>query len=216
MASAMSLSSIVTVGVRLCLLGLMGIALLVAVQLARQEAQLAQAERQFQRGSGADTGSSVPKLVTASPRLCLLLALSKAKAASVERDSALRRTHLALANALVERAINARPGWGEAWVVKAYISFLEHGADDPVTHYAYAASLEKAPYLRESADWRIRFGAVQWDKLDGMTRERLLNEAQWTANTARSDALRVTRLLGTGEAGKAFGLRAPALRDYAR
>ncbi|CAH0356471.1 MAG: hypothetical protein WA085_10095 [Sphingobium sp.] len=212
----MSLNSALTVGVRLCLLGLMGIALLVAVQLARQEGQLASVERQVGSQWRTDTLGTLPKLATASPRLCLVLALSKAKAATMEQDYPSRRAHLALANALVERAINARPAWGEAWVVKTYILFLEYGPNDPATLNAYAASLKSAPYLRDSAYWRIRFGAVHWNKLDRTTRERVLNEAQWTANIARSDAMRVTRLLGTSGAANAFNLRKPALRDFSR
>ncbi|MDG6745705.1 GntR family transcriptional regulator, partial [Staphylococcus aureus] len=65
----------------------------------------------------------------------------------------------------------SRPVWGEAEVALAYVELLAHGADSPQAIRALAQSYAAAPYLRDSAPWRIRFGVTVWSRLDAQTRD---------------------------------------------
>jgi hypothetical protein len=82
---------------------------------------------------------------------------------------------------LLAPALAARPKWGEAWALAAYIAVLAHGADDAGARAALVRSYADAPYLVDSALWRIRYGLSLWSALDPGTRVRVVREAIWLA-----------------------------------
>ncbi|SUJ06237.1 Tyrosine-protein kinase YwqD [Sphingomonas paucimobilis] len=53
-------------------------------------------------------------------------------------------------------------------------------SDSPQAIRALAQSYAAAPYLRDSAPWRIRFGVTVWSRLDAQTRDHIVNETAWS------------------------------------
>lgn len=190
-------------GARLSVLCLLWLALMFVARQIRQEWRVEQTEKARMSWSEADSYLSRDP-ASLAPRAALGLSLKLAKAASVQADATTRLAQLKLSRELLGQAVQARPRWGEAAVVDAYLSHLQWGATDRRTLRAFSRSLKEAPYLKTSANWRIRFGALSWAHLDPQTRAHIVNEARWVAKNARSDALRVKTLLGSGEASRAF------------
>ena len=119
-------------------------------------------------------------------RLALVSALLNARFASAappgsrEREALLRQ-----ADATLSRALTVRPEWGAAWVVRTYINYLERGLHHPATQAAFVRSYRTGPYLRDSADWRLRFARASWADLDTMTRDQVIDEAVWLSGRGR-------------------------------
>ena len=115
-------------------------------------------------------------------RAALLRGVMRARAAAADPAGATRMLNLARADIAVARA--SRPVWGEAEVALAYLELLAHGAESPQAIQALAQSYTAAPYLRDSAPWRIRFGVTVWSRLDAATRDHIVNETAWLAQAS--------------------------------
>jgi hypothetical protein len=146
------------------------------------------------------------------PRMALTLALMQARVASRATSPAVRAARRARADRLIDRALSVRSGWGDAWIVAAYIAWVGNGPAASDTLAAFTRSLEISPYRIAAAPWRIRYGASQWDRLTPATRERVLDEAQWFGDLAPSYARFVQDMLKCGPAARAFAARRGSAR----
>lgn len=167
-------------------IGLLGIATVVAAALWRQERSVAASDTQLQaqtlalfRDEDASAASLAKVGASSPPRLLLSDALYRARAlrraTGPDREAALtalsRQTDL---------AIEARPHWGHAWVVKAYIESLRQGPDHRLLALAaLSRSYADSPFLRDAAGWRVTFALGHWDELDAFVRKRAIEEAVW-------------------------------------
>ena len=142
----------------------------------RQAAGLATAEDDH-----AYLQSTVPPTALLA-RAALLRVVMRARTAA--EDPARAAQLIALARADIAAARARRPVWGEAEVALAYVELLAHGADSPQAIRALAQSYAAAPYLRDSAPWRIRFGVTVWSRLDAQTRDHIVNETAWLAQAS--------------------------------
>lgn len=115
-------------------------------------------------------------------RAALLRGVMRARAAAADPAGAAGMLDQARADIAVARA--SRPIWGEAEVARAYLELLAHGAESPQAIQALAQSYTAAPYLRDSAPWRIRFGVTVWSRLDATTRDHIVNETAWLAQAS--------------------------------
>lgn len=115
-------------------------------------------------------------------RAALLRGVMRARAAAADPAGAAGMLDQARADIAVARA--SRPIWGEAEVARAYLELLAHGAESPQAIQALAQSYTAAPYLRDSAPWRIRFGVTVWSRLDAATRDHIVNETAWLAQAS--------------------------------
>lgn len=115
-------------------------------------------------------------------RAALLRGVIRARAAAADPAGAAGMLDQARADIAVARA--SRPIWGEAEVARAYLELLAHGAESPQAIQALAQSYTAAPYLRDSAPWRIRFGVTVWSRLDAATRDHIVNETAWLAQAS--------------------------------
>lgn len=115
-------------------------------------------------------------------RAALLRGVMRARAAAADPAGAAGMLDQARADIAVARA--SRPIWGEAEVARAYLELLAHGAESPQAIQALAQSYAAAPYLRDSAPWRIRFGVTVWSRLDAATRDHIVNETAWLAQAS--------------------------------
>lgn len=98
-----------------------------------------------------------------------------------------RKAMLDEAAAAVGRAVIARPHWGEAWTVSAFVHAQRHGVANIQVQRAFARSYADAPYLRHSARWRTRFGLESWPMLTAETRRRVINEAIWLTRVSPAE-----------------------------
>ncbi|MGK2911655.1 MAG: hypothetical protein ACSLE1_17905 [Sphingobium sp.] len=116
---------------------------------------------------------------SSTPRLLLSDALYRARslqtAEGVDRDA-----KLAELSRQADSVIKARPRWGQAWVVKAYIESLTDGAEHrQASLVALSRSYADAPFLRDASTWRVLYGLAHWDELDAFVRQRVIEEATW-------------------------------------
>jgi len=74
-------------------------------------------------------------------------------------------------------SLDEQPGSGERW---AWVAVAESAHGGPDHGRAALAALERsyqlAPFLRDLAVWRARFAGSQWAALDGLSRQRALDE----------------------------------------
>ena len=147
-------------------------------------------------------------------RAALIEGLIQARMAA-RLSGALRARRLASAHLFLARAMGARPEWGEAWVVAAYIALLEQGAAAPETRTAFAHSLRAAPYLYDSAPWRISYGLQFWPLLDTETRTRIVREAVWLGRLGPTNAKMVGAMVSGTPAAQAYDAGLAAVRSAA-
>ncbi len=118
-----------------------------------------------------------------SPRVAEYRALAEAHlATSLPRGG--RMMHVALARIFISAALAGRPHWGEAWVTASFVALLERGEGAPETLAALARSYREAPFLKESAAWRLRLAVDQWRALDPVTRLHAMDEGRWLAGVS--------------------------------
>lgn len=198
------------------LVALGGAALLCAAEL-RTEAEV----RTITRLTGSAITAADPPFAKAGERelparAALLLGLAQTRSAMMSVNPAERAARIDDAKLRVSQALDARPAWGEAWVVATYLSLLTEGPGSETTRRDYAESLRYAPYLYKAAAWRLRYGVSQWGRLPADTQRAMLNEAAWLSRLPPSGALRVERLLGNSPAAAAYYARFPGSpRRYA-
>lgn len=124
----------------------------------------------------------------APARIALQYALTASRAASATYAPDERKAWLTLAHAYAGRAAVGRPGWAEASVARAYISYLENGIRAPGLQDRVMRSYREAPYLSEAGQWRVAYGMTLWDALTPSERRPVIDEAVWLANrSARLD-----------------------------
>lgn len=206
----------VALAARLVLLCLLWLALMFAARQVRQEWRVLETEAGRTGNFFDQDGDLVVTPDKLPPRAALSLALEMARTSPTLVDVDLREAQLVQTERLLARARRARPRWGEAETVAAYISLLHHGPNDHRTLDAFGRSLRFAPYLRAASTWRIRFGAEHWARLDSEAQHHVIDEARWVSHNAGSDALLVKALLGTGAAARAFRLQEAEARKAPR
>lgn len=118
------------------------------------------------------------------PRAQLYRALLLARRAANAADPARRDALVDVATDALARAQRARPGWGEALVVKAFICSLEEGEPGGRTAVTLAESYRHVPFLRDGGAWRARTGLTLWDRLPAAPRARVVEEAVWLGRLA--------------------------------
>lgn len=193
---------------------LSGVALQAGVQTYRELMvehvdQLAADPTTDARAVDAADGGIDPVIVP--PRMALALALMQVRVAARTPSPIIRTARLARADRLINRALEARSEWGEAWILATYASYVGDGPADPKTVAAFKRSLEASPYSITAAPWRIRYGLSQWDHLPPTTRMRVLEEAQWFGGLAPSYARLVRDALSTNPGARTFAAqRGPA------
>lgn len=146
-----------------------------------------------------------------SPRADVYDAIRLARDASGQPPGSDRRTALLqLAKSATAAGTAARPGWGEAQVVRAYVEGL--AGDNRQAVNALSASYESAPYIRHSAFWRIGFGVTHWQDLGPATQARVVDEGLWLRSVAPERRDEINAFLRNSPAYLTFVLRSGALR----
>ncbi|MDO7844594.1 hypothetical protein [Sphingomonas immobilis] len=133
------------------------------------------------------------------------LAIARGYAALADGDTQMRMAKAGLIHA--RRAIAARPAWGEAEVLRAYLA--DTAGDAGEARRALADSYVQ-PYLRRSALWRIGYAARDWAALDPAVREAVLREAVWYGTIEHADRRAVEKILGDSAAAARFQRLMPA------
>ena len=117
----------------------------------------------------------------AAPRAQVYHALMLARTASVAQPPR-RQSLLNAAARSIAIAERARPDWGEALVIDAYIGTLAEGdALSARTIAVLSASYRAAPYLHDAGAWRARAGLALWSRLPADAQGHVIDEAVWTA-----------------------------------
>ena len=174
--------------IALALVGCLATGALGAAIVITRERTVSGAERRLEEQSRAIDSGEMPAAVSLPiegagypARARIADALLLARRAAPLAPSPVRRSLLARAAQDIAAVTNARPDWGEAWAVCAYVAALRGGAGSPQARRALVRSYDDAPFLRHSAAWRTRLGFALWPVLGESTRERLVNEAVWLA-----------------------------------
>lgn len=171
-------------------LAALGGALIFTISVVRDESRVVRMrDASIRQAAGLATSDDLrmldPSTLRTEPlpaRAALLRGVIRAREAS--SDPAHARALLVEARRDVAQALATRPIWGEAEVARAYVELLDHGPESPQAIAALAASYRAAPFLRDSAPWRIRFGVAVWSRLDAQTRDRLVSETAWLAEAS--------------------------------
>lgn len=129
-------------------------------------------------GFQAVLDSPVPS-VELPPRSALFRGIMRSRAAAETPADAGRLLRMATAD--LDHARHSRRSWGEAEVGTIYLALLRDGAQAPDTLDALRRSYAAAPFLRDSAPWRIRYAVSVWPLLDPTTRSRVVDETVWLA-----------------------------------
>lgn len=116
------------------------------------------------------------------PRAAMIRALVEARLAFAADTPARRSILIANAHQYLDRALAARPRWGEARVVQTYLAFVDKGPGSPEAHDAFGRSYIADAFLPQSGSWRVRFGIDQWGRIDAVLRNRVVEEAAWLAS----------------------------------
>lgn len=171
-------------------LALLGAAGLASITVLRSEWTVREAERALAQQDlalrrGEQTAAPRRQHIAPSlpPRTQMLKALYLARVAMQANPPTERRGMLDEASVAIERALHARPDWGEAWAVGAFIRSLREGPNAPGTRLALARSYAGAPYLRHAGQWRVATGLGAWSILPPGTRQRVIDEGVWLART---------------------------------
>ena len=157
---------------------LLGSAYVIAQELEVRRWAQALDRQQLALARGEALPQAAPPAPSGSPRALVQAALFKARLAEAS-DGGSRDALLEEAQRYLDGARIARPQWGEAEIVSAYIASLKGSGHGPAQDRSLALSYRYAPYLRGSAPFRIRLGLQRWDALPPDVKERLIDEAVW-------------------------------------
>lgn len=158
---------------------------LLAVHALREERRIAGVQRELESAYLRDP-DFLPRigngetLRTAPPRLNLALALLYAQQASRQPRGPMRTATLARARERADRAGEARPVWGEALLVQAYIASLDPRRSAEAIDLL-GRSYQAAGFLSGSEAWRVGYGIAHWHALQPATRDHVIEEAVWLA-----------------------------------
>lgn len=149
---------------------------------------------------------------SAIPRVGANRALALSRYAAQVPDPHARAAMLDNAVASARHAAQARPAWGEAWMIAAYVSSLRDGGASPAALDALSRSYLGARYLRHAAAWRLQMGQAGWRALPPVTRAAIVDEAVFLGRHS-SELHRLTLdLMRSGPAYGPFMLEWRALR----
>lgn len=172
------------------IVGLLAAAMGIAIGVIGDERQVARAEDRLEVQSGAiGSGMRVPAVTLPfhpgayPPRARVADALLLARQAQLSQSAPERQALLDRAALEIAIASAARPHWGEAWAIAAFVDGLRFGDSSAAARHALVRSYADAPYLRYAGGWRVRTGFATWPALDPETRRRLIDEAVWLART---------------------------------
>ncbi len=168
--------AVMTVVILASIIGLAALVLLNESRVADSDRRLFDQSRAIDRNGTID-GAILAGDPSDPARARVSDALSMARAAATMPPSPQRLQLLDEALALVEEARVARPHWGEASIVRAFTLQQRNGEFSPATIDAIAESYRFAPYLKLSAVWRSGIVMANWDRMDGATRNRMMEEA---------------------------------------
>lgn len=147
--------------------------------ISHADGRLRTQELAIVRGDLPASGNIAVPDAASSPRLILSDAIYRARALKPQAGPG-QDMLLASLSRQTDLAISARPHWGQAWVVKAYIESL---GNTPETRQSSLTALSRsyadAPFLRDASAWRVMYGLAHWDELDIFVRQRLIEEATW-------------------------------------
>ncbi|MDX3909292.1 MAG: hypothetical protein QHC67_05680 [Sphingobium sp.] len=179
--------------------------------ITASDAQIRTQELALSRNNSPSDASAEPSVArvdaSSPPRLLLSDAIYRARALQVS-GSPSRDSDLAALSHQVDLAIDARPHWGQAWVVKAYVEALQTGSDHRhLSLVALSRSYSDAPFLRDAAGWRVRFAFLHWDELDAFVRGWAIEEAVWLARVDATMRKSVFASARTSQAYKPLVLR---------
>ncbi|MBR7619208.1 hypothetical protein JKL49_07380 [Phenylobacterium sp. 20VBR1] len=166
---------------------LLGGALIAATGLGlvvvNQELSSARAEAATVRALGGprplpwEVGGDTFCVSDCPPRARAAIGVRLTTEAAAQSDPAQRRLKLAEAERQFAGALAARPDSGGWWAWVSYARALDGrqaAALDALTR-SYVA----APFLPMEAAWRIRYGALNWDRLTPTVRAQVVNETVW-------------------------------------
>lgn len=162
-----------------------------------------------QGGQIRRSGPAIPE--SASPRVNVYYAIRLARDASLQPEgSNSRGILLAAAEQAAAIGAAARPSWGEAEVVRSYVAEL--AGDTPQAVSSFSASYDSAPFIRNSAFWRMGFGVMHWDKLSPATQIQVIDEALWLRAIVPDRRDEINAFLRNSPAYPGFVLRSSAFR----
>jgi hypothetical protein len=98
-----------------------------------------------------------------------------ASSPQVSSDETIRL--IAQANVMLNIAINARPNWGQPYIVRAFIEGLNANQVNSKSTSYIVKSYTLSPFLSPEGIWRVRYGLADWNNLDELTRRALIEEA---------------------------------------
>lgn len=170
-------------------------AALVALALVdlRQQYQVWQAGQMLERQSSAiargepAAAPPLPRIAPGAlpPRAEVIDALILARAAAADRSPQGRVLLIGQARSMIDWAMAARPDWGDAQLVSAYIGLVRgSGQPDTAILRDFAASYRNAGFLRDAAQWRSTTGFILWPQLDERSRAQVVDEAVLLARLA--------------------------------
>lgn len=128
-------------------------------------------------------------------------------AAAREQTRGERSLAQARAARQIESLRHSRPDWVTTHLLVAQLDLLEHPIASSRGLQAYAASYRSAPFRMQEARWRIAYGAALWPRLDGDTRQEMLDEAVWLTRFDGGQRGAIEKLLGNSPAAMAYQFR---------
>ena len=152
----------------------------------------------YVKASQADPASGMAPYVMAAAAMSAreqLLSASIIAADAAGQTGELRRRALARADDLLGRALESRPGWAQAHIMRAYVRGLVHGGVNSQSTTLIEASYSAAPFLEAQADWRLRYVVAAWRGASGPLRRSAVNEAIWMSTESAAMYLHVKLLL---------------------
>ena len=118
-----------------------------------------------------------------------------------------RAARLALAEQRLTRALETRPKAGGWWTWLAYARAVRSGVTEDALH-AFETGYGVSPFLAMEGAWRVRFGALNWERLRSDTRRHVVEEAVWLRDIDQNG---VALKLDPGSDPRAVALIATAL-----
>lgn len=120
---------------------------------------------------------SKPSEQIGEPRILVYDAAAIADEAMRQPENTPQRAALLReADARIAKALDLRPQWGEAWAVDAHLLAIGGGITSAPAIEAFARSYQVNPFLRDAADWRLRFAVAAWPALSAQTQAAAIRE----------------------------------------
>lgn len=184
-----------------------GILLIAERRVADAQARLGRQSALLESGVVIGPGpNATPLPLDSRPAALLADALFLARAAQFSHDTRQRKALLDRAATELAVIVNARPHWGEAWVMIAFVEALREGEDAPSARYALERSYAETPYLPHAVVWRVAYSLRHWNSFSATTQEKILNEDVWLMHSGRDAGVHKSMMILTRQS--------PAYRRY--